>query len=67
MRATSNASQSASSLTAALFCQKAFPASVNRHISSTSEFDRGSVCIMISYTELSVAKTLTKSVLVALI
>jgi hypothetical protein len=61
MRATSNGSQAASSLTSALFCQKAFTASTSGLISSTSTFDRDWVCcIMASYTERSVEKTLTK-------
>lgn len=60
MRATFNASQAASSFTAALFCQKAFTASTNGLISPTSTFDRNSVCTMVSYTEPSVEKTLTK-------
>ena len=61
MRATSNASQAASSFTAALFCQKAFTASTNGLISSPSTFDRDSVCIMVSYIQSHLLrKTLTK-------
>ena len=45
-RASSDASQPASSLTAALFAQKAFPTSVHRRMSLTTGLDRGLASIL---------------------
>ena len=60
MRATSNGLHLASSLTAALFCQKDFPASTNRLSSPTTRFDRGSDCIMAFSREPPIANTAGK-------